>query len=37
MAQEDMTQEDRELHVFLSYDTKKWCGTNLLNKVWTNK
>ncbi len=23
MAQEDMTQEDRELHVFLSYDTKK--------------
>ncbi len=32
-----MNQEDRELYVFLSYDTKKWYGTNLLNKVWTNK
>lgn len=28
---------NRELYVFLSYDTKKWRGTNLLNKVWTNR
>ena len=28
---------NRELYVFLSYDAKKWCGTNLSNKVWTNK
>ena len=28
---------NRELYVFLSYDSKKWCGTNILNKVWKNK
>ena len=34
-----MTKEEvnRELYAFLSYDTKKWCGVNLLNKVWKNK
>ena len=34
----NMNEEvNKELYLFLSYNAKKWCGINLLNKVWRNR